>query len=86
MIRRYDMTRSDNFPVVGNLRYPCQGNGEIKVWLGFRPQSVVVVPVDVPVGARVYSDPERREANGFVVQYENVPEQPGFIEFTYTAS
>ena len=80
------MTRSDNFPVTGNISYPCAGNGEIRVWLGFRPQSVVVVPIDIPQGAKVFSDPEKREDDGFVVQYEGVTDPPGYVNFSYVAS
>jgi hypothetical protein len=80
------MSRSDNFPVTGNLVYPCSGSGEVRVWLGFRPKSVVVTPVEVPQGARLFVDPERQEADGFVVQYEGVTDPPGYINFSYMAS
>jgi len=86
MIRRYDMRRSDNSQFVGTIRYPCSGSGEIKIHTGFPVHSAIVTPVDVPPGGRVWVDIASFGEKGFVVVYEEIPPDVGYIEFTYMAS
>lgn len=85
MRRRYDLRRSDNFPLTGDMKHSCCGDGELFVYTGFPVQSVVVVPVEIPKGVELKSRTDPSIDNGFYVEYRNVPAMPGFIQFSFTA-
>jgi hypothetical protein len=42
MIRRYDLTRSDNLPYTGRMTHQCQGNGDVFINTGFKVASSIV--------------------------------------------
>jgi len=42
MRRRYDLTRSDNYPYTGKISYVCSGSGSLFVYTGFPIKSAMV--------------------------------------------
>jgi len=87
MIRRYDMSRSDNAPFTGKITYPCEsGAGRIFVYTGFAVSSAIVAPVGLPSGARLFVDTSFGKESGFDVTYENMPIGSSRIEFSFQAS
>lgn len=84
MIRRYDMTRSDNFPFAGKMRYPCSGDGEFYVYAAFPVQTALVTPIGLPGAAKLYAN-GRTDKTGFWVSYSDVPEELGYVEFSFIA-
>ena len=55
MKRRYDLRRSDNYPVVGKISYTCTGDGTFNVLLGFPVKSAMISWASVPVYEPVMS-------------------------------
>ena len=49
MIRRYDLTRSDNYPYNGKVSYVCSGNGYLTVVTGFSVKSAIVTFSTLPL-------------------------------------
>lgn len=49
MIRRYDLTRSDNYPRTGRKAYPCSGNGDLFVTTNFPVKSVLITWSSIPL-------------------------------------
>lgn len=100
MIRRYDLTRSDNVPYSGKIAYVCSGAGTFKVYTGFQVSSAMVSFAAIPIS---YSDMSSSssedytdimppkvyvysyEDDGFIIAYENIPDDLGYIEVNYTA-
>jgi len=86
MIRRYDMTRSDNAPVGASCMMPChQGNGSFVVYTGFMVSSAIVTPVNVPDGCRLFVDVSSFGKDNFRVFYENIPKGVKSVEFYFVA-
>ena len=85
MRRRYDLRRSDNFPLTGYTTHVCQGDGELLVYTGFPVQSVVIVPINLPEGAELKARTDSKVNNGFYVEFTGVPLDPGIIHFSFTA-
>ena len=87
MQRRYNMERSDNALSTGRISYACSGDGTVAVTTGFPVTSAVLsfasLPLDnpTPSNPRIYVD--SYNDTGFVVAYEDVPVDPGYIEFMY---
>jgi len=48
MIRRYNLTRSDNYVYTGRVSYVCSGNGTLPVYTGFPVVSALVSWVTYP--------------------------------------
>jgi len=108
MRRRYDLNRSDNYPVTGRVSYVCSGSGTILVPTGFPVTSATVAFATLPLETSVtptmssssssssegepYGEPLPRiyvssyTSTGFVVSYEGIPEDVGYVEFSYSAS
>jgi len=78
------MRRSDNFPFVGTLLYPCSGDGEFYVFVGFPVQSATVTPAGLPEGAQLVAS-GKTDDKGFWITHKGIPESPGYAEFTFTA-
>ena len=85
MIRRYNMERSDNFPVVAQIERACPGTGRLFVYTGFPVKSAMVIPIAVPDGSTICVDVTFGEKDGFYVIYEDVPDDDPIIEFSYQA-
>jgi len=86
MIKRYDMTRSDNFPVNTMGQMSCSGSGRFFVYTGFPVSSAILTPVSLPEGASLYVDFSSFGKDGFDVIYENVPEEAGGVEYSYAVT
>ena len=87
MKRRYDMRRSDNFPVCAVVERLCMGKrGKIFVFTGFPVKSAIVAPVRVPTGAELSVETSFDESDGFVVLYDGLPDEPSVVKFSYQAS
>ena len=109
MRRRYDLSRSDNYPETCRVRvsYVCSGSGTIPVVLGFPVMRATVSFATIPwpdypgdYSSSSSSSSEDSEtavtlprayvssytSTGFVVTYEGIPEDIGYIEFDYIAS
>lgn len=85
MKRRYNMTRSDNFPVCATMETICSdASGRIFVYTGFPVKSAIVAKVSGPDKAEVFPDMSFKEEEGFYVIYTNV-EAGAVIKFTYQA-
>lgn len=90
MIRRYDLTRSDNYVETGKVSYVCSGSGNLTVVTGFPVTSARVSFATLPIDStnppfttpRIYV--ASYTGDGFVVDYENIPVDPGYIEFEYS--
>ena len=83
MIRRYDMSRSDNFPVCGTMETVCiKTDGEFFVYTGFPVKSAIVIPITIPQGAEIYPSDNFCHKDGFGVIFRNVPEN-SVIKFSY---
>ena len=85
MRRRYDLRRSDNFPLTGDMRHICHGDGELFIYTGFPVQSVVIVPVGLPAGVELKTRTGQDVDDGFCVEFSGVPADPGIIHFSFTA-
>jgi len=86
MIRRYNMSRSDNAPVGSRCMMPCkEGDGSFFVYTGFLVTSAVVTPVGVPAGTTLVVDPSSFSKDGFRVIYEGVPSDVKMVEFYFVA-
>lgn len=136
MIRRYDLTRSDNYPYNGRISYVCSGTGVLNIVTGFPVKSAIVTFSTLPLimtdesmsssseslsSESSWSDDSWSSSSskssssssgtqssasessilvnglprlyvsgyttdGFIVAYENIPEEVGYIEFSYSAS
>jgi len=88
MIRRYDMSRSDNITFSGRIAFPCidKPAGRFFVYTGFPVSSAIVTPVNLPEGVRLFVDTSFSKENGFEVMYDNVPEDVGGLEIMFQAS
>ena len=85
MIRRYDMHRSDNFPVCSTLELLCmETEGRIFVMTGFPVKSAIVTPVKIPQDSELSVDTEFNQPDGFYVIYSNMPKN-SVIKFSYQA-
>jgi len=86
MIRRYDMTRSDNAPLGSRCMMPCkEGDGSFMVYVGFLVSSAMVTPVRVPDGCRLFIDESSFGDTSFRIIYENVPKGVQALEFSFVA-
>jgi len=85
MRRRYDLRRSDNFPLTGETKHVCHGSGELFVYTGFPVQSVALVQIGFLPEVELRSRTEPDSDSGFYVEYKNVPVTPGYIHFSFTA-
>jgi len=85
MRRRYDLRRSDNFPLTGDMKHVCCGGGELFVYTGFPVQSAVIVPVGLAPPAELKTRIDEGSISGFYVEYSNIPVTPGMIHFSFTA-
>jgi len=90
MIRRYDLTRSDNYFESSKISYVCSGSGSISVVTGFPVTTARVSFATLPIDSatppfttpRIYVDSYTDD--GFIVNYEDIPVDPGYIEFEYS--
>jgi len=105
MIRRYDLSRSDNYMYTGKVTAMASGSGIIFVYTGFpvtrATVSFATIPcsfdttysssssssseesTDIPSCSRIYVS--SYTSTGFNVTYEGIPEEVGYIEFSYSA-
>lgn len=85
MIRRYNMQKSDNFPLCAVVESFCpDGDGKIFVFTGFPVKSAIVNLVSATSGAELVVDTDFNQKDGFYVFYNNV--QPdSVIKFSYQA-
>lgn len=49
MRKRYDLTRSDNYPLSDTVSYVCSGDGELTVVTGFPVKSATVSFATLPI-------------------------------------
>lgn len=86
MIRRYDMSRSDNAPLGSRCMMPCtEGNGHFNVYAGFNVSSVSITPIGIPSSVRMFVDDSSLGDVSFRVIYENVPKGMNSVEFYFVA-
>lgn len=87
MKRRYDMRRSDNFPVCAVVERLCMGKrGRIFVFTGFPVKSAIVAPVRTPPGSELLADTKFDQLDGFFVLYDGMPDEPSVVKFSYQVS
>jgi len=85
MIRRYNMERSDNFPVCATVEFLClKESGRFFIFTGFKVRSAIISPVSLPAGSSVEIDNSFNEKDGFYVSYTDVPLM-SVIKFSYQA-
>jgi len=85
MIRRYDMTRSDNAPVANRCMMPVSGkSGSFVVYAGVKVCSVVITPIRIPEGGVIMVDNSSLgRDNTFRIMYDNMPDRRSFVEFSF---
>jgi len=85
VIRRYNMQKSDNFPLCANMEVFCPSDeGKIFVFTGFPVKSAIVNLVSASSGAQLVVDTDFNQKDGFYVLYSQiVPES--IIKFSYQA-
>jgi hypothetical protein len=84
MIRRYDMSRSDNAPVSNRCMMPIEGpSGNFFVYTGITACNVVITPIRVPNGGIIMVDQGTLGGNGFTVNYEDMPDGRSYVEFFF---
>ena len=85
MIRRYNMRRSDNFPICATIEFLCvKSSGRFFVHTGFQVKSAIISPVTLPTGSEAEIDNSFEEKDGFYVIYRKVPEM-SVVKFSYQA-
>ena len=90
MIRRYDLTRSDNYFESGKVSLICSGSGSYPVTTLFPVTTARVSFSTLPIDSatppfampRIYVNSYTDD--GFIVNYEDIPVDPGYIEFEYS--
>jgi hypothetical protein len=85
MIRRYDMTRSDNAPVTNRCMMPVRGkSGSFVVYTPIKACTVVISPIRIPEGGSIMLDNSSLgKDNTFRVIYDNMPGKRNFVEFSF---
>ena len=84
MIRRYDMTRSDNAPVNSRCMMPVsKGSGHFWVHTSMNVRAVTISPVSIPEGSMLEVDHSSIGGKGFRVFYSNIPDDGMFVEFSF---
>lgn len=85
MIRRYNMQRSDNFPLCAVVEYLCSdSSGKIFVFTGFPVKSAIVNVVSATLGAELVVDTNFAQKDGFFVFYDKVIPK-SVVKFSYQA-
>ncbi len=86
MQRRYNMQRSDNFPVCSTMELYCEEPfGRFFIHTGFPVKSAIVAKISGSQDSEIYADMTFGEKEGFYVIYNNV-EPKSALKFTYQAS
>jgi len=107
MIRRYDLTRSDNSPYTGRNAFKCATrDGYLRINVGFPVSKVLISWTSIPTYEESSSSEDSSsedssssywegpfnlprlylvstDSTGFTVKYENIPEEIGYVEFSY---
>ena len=87
MRRRYNMQRSDNFPVCSVEERLCDGvSGRIFVFTGFPVKSAIVSAIKVPQDGELSVDTQFSNVDGFYVIYDSMPVGTSTVKFSYQAS
>lgn len=85
MIRRYDMSRSDNFLVCATIEFMCfYESGKFFVYTGFKVKSVIVSVVSSSPGTEIEVDHSSFDSDGFYVLYRKAV-VPSVIKLSYQA-
>lgn len=85
MIRRYDMSRSDNFPVCSIMEYLCEEeSGKIFIYTGFPVKSAILSVIKTPQNSEIFIDINFYQKDGFYIFYNNIPKNT-VIKFSYQA-
>jgi len=86
MIRRYDMSKSDNFPICSIIEQIClDSNGKIFIRTNHPISSAVVSPISVPNEGQIFADLNfKQRKDGFYIIYNNIP-IGSIIKFSYQA-
>ncbi len=85
MIRRFNLSRSDNFPVCSIIEtILTEVNGSIFIYTGFEVKSVVVTKIKGSPDVELFCDPKDVNSDGFNVFYKNAKVDE-IVKFSYQA-